>query len=618
MKLSFKIILGIWFVLLLILAGVVYTAYSKLRPEALISVMKQQVEKNYPGSKFEVGSMDYRLALDFKVELKQISLSRSGKKLVNIGEVEVKIPWWLFLTSNGTAQININNLDVMLDHNRVNKAFSRSSGNAADNKIVIKANIPQYLQEAKYTLRAKDIVFRDQKDMSKNVFITKLLVREFQLNKNSAFEMTIPIEVNHNQAKYNSELWLFGDITPKKDLWSLNYRGEFKTRDVSEKFQLEDVTIDGKASLNLKQFEVLSQMNFLIEKENVGSGTINIDGHLFSANIKFKKFPLTYLGIIYEEIKNPFLPELDGYAQGSLVLEKNQQSNQTVLNSKVSFDGTLPLGPSMVYAGKWNLNFDNAKWETSFMTPNGEVSFFRRSIIDFETGSLVQFNEEMGFSGIEFANAILPLKSLAELRADDSKKYFVSTASFKDCLIGETKINGEIKYGKSPDMSFYQSTLIQNESKMNFSYQQKALNEQLSLELKKFPWNDYKFLAPFFNTKAGVLDGKVQGRFTEKWTNGEWLVNLKGMNLSEPSGDLISLMQKAAQVYNLSITDNFEVNAEYRKNKLDVKGLNLDSSDPAKLTGTILPEGKGSVLTLTYPKNKKWKPVKKELEAFEI
>lgn len=617
MKLSFKIILGVWLVLLVILAGVVYTAYSKLRPEALIGVMKQQVEKNYPGSKFEVGSMDYRLALDFKVRLKQISLIRSGRKFVNIGEIEVKIPWWLFLTSNGTAQININNLDVMLDHNKVNKVISGTGNKASDNRLVIKANIPQYLQEAKYTLRAKDIVFRDQKDMSKNIFITKLLVREFQMEKNSAFEMTIPIEVNHNQAKYNSELWLFGDITPKKDLWSINYRGEFKTRDVSEKFQLEDVTIDGKASLNLNRFEVISQLNFLIEKENVGTGKINIDAQVLSAHIDFRKFPLTYLGIIYEEIKNPFLPELDGYAQGSLVFEKNQSTNHTELNSKVSFDGTLPLG-EMVYAGKWNLLFDDAKWETSFMTPNGEVSFFRRSIIDFETGTLVQFNEEIGFSGIEFSRAIIPLRSLAEVRADDSKRYFVSTASFKECLSGEAKVNGEIKYGKSPDMSFYQTTLTQSDSKMNFSYQQKALNEQLSLEFKDFSWNDYKFLSPFFTAQSGILDGKVQGRFSDKWINGEWLVNLKGKNLSEPAGNLVSMMQNATQVYGLALTDNFDLNAEFRKNKLDIKSLNLDSADPAKLTGTILPEGKGSVLTLTYPKNKKWKPVKKELEAFEL
>jgi hypothetical protein len=395
---------------------VVFTAYSKLKPEALIGVIREQVERNYPGSKLTVGKIDYRLSLDFKVNLTDIQLQRNEAKLASVGEIEVKIPWWLFLSNKGTTQINISNLDIMLDQPKVEKVLS-GGPNSEKQKIKVDVNVPDYLLSAKYTLRAKGISVRDAKDLSRKIILSKLLVREFQYGKNSAFEMTIPIEVNHNKAKYDSELWLFGDVTPKAHQWSLNYRGEFKTRDTSEKFQLEDVTIDGKAEMSLDNFKVLSDMNFLIEKDNVGSGKIVINKEAFKADIQFSKFPLSYLGIIYEEIKNPFLPELDGYAQGSVAFEKDYGTDQSLLNSKVSFDGIFPLG-EVSYAGKWNLLFDNAKWETSFITPNGEVSFFRRSIIDFETGALIQYNEEIGFSGIDFAKAVAPVKGLGELRME--------------------------------------------------------------------------------------------------------------------------------------------------------------------------------------------------------
>ncbi len=98
--------------------------------------------------------------LDFNLNLQEINLRQSGKLLGSIGEVELKVPWWLLLFNRGNAQINLTNLDIFIDHEdhlivkekKVEKA-------AASNTI--KINLPAYLADAKYTLRAKGVSIRD-------------------------------------------------------------------------------------------------------------------------------------------------------------------------------------------------------------------------------------------------------------------------------------------------------------------------------------------------------------------------------------------------------------------------------------------------------------------------
>src|SRR3712207_6725554 len=107
MRISLKIILAIWVVLFGALAGLVYNTYSRLQPETFVALLKEQVEKNYPGSTVKIGRMDYRPALDLSLNFKDIEIVRPEGKLGSIGELEVRVPWWLLISDRGNAQINI-------------------------------------------------------------------------------------------------------------------------------------------------------------------------------------------------------------------------------------------------------------------------------------------------------------------------------------------------------------------------------------------------------------------------------------------------------------------------------------------------------------------------------
>lgn len=118
MRISLKVIGVLWLGLFLIIGGLLFNAYSKLKPETFIALLTEQVQKNYPGAKLNVGKINYRFSLDFNLNLQNIHLRRSGKLLGSIGEIELKVPWWLLLFNRGNAQINLKKLDIYIDHER--------------------------------------------------------------------------------------------------------------------------------------------------------------------------------------------------------------------------------------------------------------------------------------------------------------------------------------------------------------------------------------------------------------------------------------------------------------------------------------------------------------------
>lgn len=621
MKISLKVIFSVWIVIFGVLAIITYQAYSKLQPEAFISILREEVEKNYPGTKLQITKIDYRLSVDFNLRLKEIELVRQGKKLGSIGELEIKIPWWLFIANRGNAQINLSRLVIILDHD---EKESKPAADIAQSSIKkaqkIKVELPEYLANAKFTLRAKDIVIKDSVDSRRYFNLSKLLVREFQYGKNSAFELNLPIEINHNGAAYKSDLWLFGDVTPTKNNWELNYRGEFKTVDVTEKFELEDLIIGGKALFNPSNFNLSSDMNLLIEKESIGSGKVIANKEELSINVTFEKFPLNYLSILKGELGNPYLPKFEGDAQGSLSFTKSNISETSTFQSKLSFDGLLILPSKTNFQGKWQLSLDDTKWETSFISPKGEVSYFRRSIIDYSVGTLVQFNEELGFSGLEMKEAMAPVIGLRQFDSMSSDLYFASVISFKDCLVGERIVSGGLNYGISPLQKFYQFELKDSVGNLRIDYVVKD-ESRLSISAKDFSWfPDLKLLEPYFSASAGIVNGEIESSFKENWKLGQWLVDANIKGLADGRGESLIMTQKIWSTFSLDslLVPDQSWNLTLKNQLLNLNSLMLETVDPAKMTGTLSPEINKSFVTLTYPKNKKWKGVKKELPTFSL
>lgn len=617
MRISLKFLAFAWLGILLIIGGLLFNAYSKLKPETFIALLTEQVQKNYPGTKLEVGKIDYGFSLDFNLTLKDIQLRRSGKLLGSIGEVELKVPWWLLFINRGNAQINLARLDIYIDHHEAHEIKGSSEPTAIPKKLIA-VELPSYLTNAKYTLRAKEVSIRDIHNSRRYFRLSKLLVREFQYGKNSAFELNIPIEITHSLNSYRSNLWLFGDITPHTNEWKLNYRGEFRTVDNSDKFQIEDLVISGKASFTPSNLDIRSAVELLLEKQTIGQGNLTATQDDLKLSMSFTKLPMSYFNFIYDEIKNPYLVKLDGEAAGKIDFHKQFDSEQASINGKLSFEGPFQFTPGQQLAGKWQLNFADSRWEISFITPKGEASFFRRSVIDLKRNIVTQYVEELGFSGLDLTYALAPVMPLTAFVEEPVGPFYTSNISYKQCLLGEKLVDGNFQYGHSPDHKFYQAKLTEQVTSFELNYSNKGGKNSLDAKFNQFMWQpQYQFLAPYFSAKKATVDGKMEGRWLNgDWDAGQWLGQLNFIEPTDIQGKIPELLQQTAALFEIDSKSAKQqsLNVAIKNNVISLNSLMLENTESAKITGSLssLPKQK-SYVTLAYPKNKKWKPVRKEV-----
>lgn len=613
MRISLKVIGLLWLGLFLIIGGLLFNAYSKLQPETFIALLTEQVQKNYPGAKLNVGKINYRFSLDFNLNLQEIHLRRSGKLLGSIGEVELKVPWWLLLFNRGNAQINLKKLDIYIDHEKHELAGEKVAAATAGN--LIKVAVPSYLTDAKFTLRAKEVSVRDIHNARRYFMVSKLLVREFQYGKNSAFELNIPIHIKHGGTQYSSDLWLFGDVTPETSQWRLNYRGEFRTRETNDKFQIEDLVINGAATFIPSSLAISSDLNLVIEKDVVGKGEFAATQDKLSVMLHFTKLPLSTFAVIYDDIQNPYLKKFDGDAAGSLKFEKEFDTSLAAISGKLAFNGDLKLSETYSIPGNWKISFQDSRWEVSFISPKGEASFFRRSFVDMKKNTVTQFSEELGFTNLEL-NTVLPsVVPVSEFIQSIPDAYYTTSISFNKCSQGDRIFDGNFRYGLSPEQKFYQGELIDAASSFKVNYANKNATNSLDVTLSKFKLiHGVNLIAPYYSSSESIVDGKLEARWKTAWPEGEWLLQMNSENAGEFQGKVPDFITKTATFFGLDSKAfrKQSLNLAVKNNTVSVNSLMLENVDSVKITGSLSTKQK-SLLTLSYPKNKKIKPLKKEI-----
>ena len=613
MRISLKVIAVLWLGLFLIIGGLLYNAYSKLKPETFIALLTEQVQKNYPGAKLNVGKINYRFSLDFNLNLQNIHLRRSGKLLGSIGEVELKVPWWLLLFNRGNAQINLTKLDIYIDHEESHSAGEKL---ISPTKDAIKVVVPKYLSDVKFTLRAKEISVRDIHNARRYFMVSKLLVREFHYGKNSAFELNIPIQIKHNETQYTSDLWLFGDVTPETSQWKLNYRGEFRTKESTDKFQIEDLVINGAATFIPSSLAINSDLNLLIEKSVIGKGEFQATQDNLSMLLTFTKLPISYFALIYEDIQNPYMKKFEGDSSGAIKFVKNINSSQANVSGKLSFNGDFKLSETNSIPGNWKIGFQDSRWEVSFISPKGEASFFRRSFMDMKKNIVTQFNEELGFTNLDL-NTVLPtVLPVANFISSIPGSYYSTTISFNKCQQGDKVFDGNFRYGLAPEQKFYQGELIDSTSSFKVYYSDKNSSKSLDINLAKFKMNpNFHLAAPYYYTSADILlDGKLEGRWKTDWPEGQWLVQINSEINGDQQGKIPEFIAKTSSFFGLD-SKRFKkqsLNLSVKNNLVSVNSLMLEDTELVKIAGSLSPKQK-SFLTLSYPKNKKVKNVKKEI-----
>lgn len=601
-----------WAGLAVILSVLIFSAYSKLNPESFLVFLNREVQRNYPGSKLTVTNIDYAFKLDFSLRIKELTVKKEETLMGRIGAVEIRLPWWLLLFNRGSAQVNLADVDVYLPEVNDPTSFAKDLEPSGGK---LKVTVPGYMVNARYTLRAKDITIRDLAGNRRFFSISKLLVREFKYGSNSAFELNIPIHINHKDTSYNSELWLFGDVTPELAHWNLNYRGEFKTKENTEKLEFDDLVIDGKARIE-PDSKIRSDYNLVVEKKEIGKGRMSYSGNHVNITATFSHFPLQYLSLIGDDIKNPFWGGLDGHAKGDLrFARKLGKEASTTLSGKLNFPGKFHLPELEPIQGNWQLNFENGKWETSFLSPKHEISFYRRAAVNFRRGTVSQYSQEIGFTGVDVKLPFLAVEDLGMLMNASPQDYHSTFVKIQNCTSETLNINGFFRLGILPDHRYYQTELAEGDNKLLLNYENKADQHQFFAEFKTFKFTEsHRYLKPFWTAFSGSVDGKLEGKWQGRWMDGTWLGKLKFSGISRPQGSWFEFFNKLGSVFSFD-TSQFPdqlVDGNLTKQNFKLNSYTLEGSDPAVISGVLSMNSKKSYLVLNHPKNKKWKPVRKD------
>ncbi len=618
MRFSFKVIVALWIGLLASIGILLFNAYSRLKPEAFVAVITREVQKNYPGSKLDVGTVDYRFSLDFNLNLKAIKLRRAEKILGSIGEVELIVPWWLLLTSKGSAQVNLSDLVIHVEPNqhkspgadRPPEASAPTPGQAPNQKIEIA--LPDYLSSAQLTLRAKNVSVVDSKTLRNYFTLSKLLVREFHYGKNSAFELNVPVEITHKALKYTSELWLFGDVTPDPREWKLNFRGDFKTRDAAEKVQLADLVLAGTTTFKPQELDLRSRITLLIEREQVGESTVTANARKLGVSLDFTKLPLNYFTVLHEEIKNSYLTKFEGDAKGFVRFEKTFSDDLASLTGKLSFPGEFQLTEKDTIPGTWDLSFQDSKWDLSFQSPKDEARFSRKIFFDLRNSLITQYAEELRFRGLDLDLTIRAVQPLSSLISAPNPTPFSSVVKFEDCLQADKVYDGSFAYGASAEQAFYKAELSEKTNSFRLNYAGKPAQNSLSLSFDRFPWAPgFAFLDPYFRATAAVLNGKVEGRWKAHAADGDWLAQLRATGLADAAGAFPDSTQKLWSQFEVdgraTAAQTWDLASKNRTVKLN--SLTLEGPETFKLFGTLSPDpAQRSTLSLVNLSRKESRP----------
>jgi hypothetical protein len=213
------------------------------------------------------------------------------------------------------------------------------------------------------------------------------------------------------------------------------------------------------------------------------------------------------------------------------------------------------------------------------------------------------------------------VQSLEGLMEPAPQPYHSTVVLFKQCLLGEKLFDGSFRFGIIPNQKYYQAEMQDSQSKLSLKFVSKSNTQDLSIELTKFAWDSaFKFLEPYFSASEGIFDGKIEGQWSSHWSEGTWAAKLKAESLKESTGEFSRLTNDIWSFFNIDANTILKKSWQVSilKKSIRLTSLTLDGTDPAQISGFLstLPKAK-SFLSLSYPKNKKWKPVRKEvLEAF--
>ena len=191
----------------LIYYGIVY----RIDMNEIKQTLKENIERNLPGSEFQVEEISHEVGLRVSLNLKNVKLNHqeSGLNLVTAKALTIKIPFVSMLSGRGVNRIKVKDLTIENDTAKWRRILPES---AVAKSIVTRIKLPYFLVGNQTSLEVKNLTIADST-------FKKLSFKKLSLSHDTAFEFSKDQEITLVKGRsIYSTLRFVGELNLKKIL----------------------------------------------------------------------------------------------------------------------------------------------------------------------------------------------------------------------------------------------------------------------------------------------------------------------------------------------------------------------------------------------------------------
>lgn len=595
-----KILLSVSIFIIVLFGGLFFYASTKINPEEIRKMAILGIEKSMPGTKVNLGKIDYSLGLNVKIEFYDlgIQLKDSNNDFIKVGDFHLKVPIWAIITNGGTIELVVNKPLLNYEQysekeNSFSKAFGpkteavvenkkEDAGKPADGEL----KIPAFISKSKVNVKVEDtnVNYKLVDKTGGHIVVNRLLLKNLNLESTTAFEVETDIYAElKDKKKFNSHALVIGQINLKEYI-------EHKKIDTQVMIDVTKLSMTGlnykipEIKTNLKVLMLENGTIYLDLDSNVGSlATTNLKVEMQDKKIDLKTFKLDLflkeLSSFLDQETADKLSKIDFNGAtfsvaGELALNDGAITNSNInfgLNKDITVKGDEGLNIQTIFKGKYQNENLSASLSNKVLDGNLSVDVkgkLNPLMKDFSIEKLGLITVDVLASGIKFSPEMIrknlyankPKQETQAKTADETatKKVVhpprtarklpnvLVNLNWKQITIGRDDFNGNGKIlvqGSSIASEGINFQFSKGKGKISFSNKQKddlLAETNFSFNLAGLNLNSLQpFLPPMLENIKGDFSGDVKGNLSENkdYTN-SYSVNF---NLNASNGMIAGL-----------------------------------------------------------------------------
>lgn len=278
---KFKIIGLIAAVFIVLIAGVVYYASTKLNPEEIRKIAITQTEKVFPKGKASLETINISWGLNFKIELHKFAINTTSPEgapveMMAVDTMVVKVPLWAIITNGGVIEIQLDKPLMNYAEFPVGNNWTYAMGDKEDKKEEEKTPEEKAAAQekaigifgkSKINVKLSDVAVKySLRDNSNGqITVSRFLVKGLNFESSTAFEIASDAKfVMADKSEVSFSTIAIGEI---------NIADLVKNGSVSS-LVIVKVNNISKTGLEWKFPEITTNINFLLKKDGEISGKV--------------------------------------------------------------------------------------------------------------------------------------------------------------------------------------------------------------------------------------------------------------------------------------------------------------------------------------------------------